>query len=198
MRAFASFLLGALCFALTQIFTRIPLLNLLMDTPSFIVFFHQQFLFSGFLLSLSAGIFEESGRFLFKKYLLKPRKSTALEPFLFGLGHGLCEAIYLLAPLLAAYPLSLLLPAFFERLMAIILHISFSFIVWNGFQKNKAFTYLLLAILAHTLVNFSIPLGQRANSNSFLWFLILFQTMLLFIYSLYSLRFYRRTLHEKD
>ncbi|HZK09555.1 MAG TPA: YhfC family glutamic-type intramembrane protease [Clostridia bacterium] len=198
MKALTYFILGALCFALTQIFTRIPLLNLLMDKPSFIIFFHQHFIFAGFLLALSAGVFEEGGRFLFKKYLLKPIKSTALEPFLFGLGHGLCEAVYLLGPLLSVYPISLLLPALFERVIALVLHICFSFIVWNGFQKNKPFKYLLLAVLAHTLVNFSIPLGQTADSTTLLWFLILLQTVLLFIYSLYSLKFYRRTFHEKD
>lgn len=137
MKVVRYLLLGALCFAISQIFIRIPLLNRLIEESRFIIFYQNNILFTGFLIALSVGVFEEGGRFFFKKILIGPKESAALEPFLFGLGHGLCEAIYLLGPFVFVYPLTMLLPAIFERLIAIVLHISFSFIIWNGFQKTS-------------------------------------------------------------
>ena len=49
----------------------------------------------------------------------------------------------------------------FERLLAITLHVGFSVLIWNGFQLNKRFHYLLMAILAHGMVDALIPLGGK-------------------------------------
>ena len=113
---------------------------------------------------MSAGIFEESGRFAFKALAIKPTISQFWEPVVFGLGHGLCEAVWLLSPIWAMSgllePGQIILPVF-ERLLAIAMHIGFSVMVWNGFQLNKRLRYLFLAIVAHGLVNALIPLAGK-------------------------------------
>ena len=44
------------------------------------------------LIVLSAGVFEEGFRFLFKKFLQRPDKSPYSQPLVFCVGHALCEA----------------------------------------------------------------------------------------------------------
>lgn len=119
----------------------------------------------GILIAFSAGIFEEGFRFIFKKFLLKPARTSILEPVLFGLGHGLTEAVILIGPALFTYPLEIMPLGILERFLAIILHIGLSVIVWNGFQSNKRVKYLIAAIFIHGAVNSLIPiLGSRQNS----------------------------------
>jgi len=48
--------------------------------------------------------------------------------------------------------------AVFERILAIILHVGLTTIVWNGFQKNRRILYLFIAIVLHGFVNSLIPL----------------------------------------
>ena len=119
----------------------------------------------GILIAFSAGIFEEGFRFIFKKFLLKPAKTSILEPVLFGLGHGLTEAVILIGPALFTYPIEILTVGILERFLAIILHIGLSVVVWNGFQLNKRIKYLIAAIFIHGAVNSLIPiLGSSENS----------------------------------
>ena len=96
-KIFIVFLLGALCFLVTQILTRVPLLGWLENQTGFLLWVMSYPLFTGILIAMSAGIFEESGRFAFKALVIKPTKSQFWEPVVFGLGHGLCEAVWLLS-----------------------------------------------------------------------------------------------------
>ncbi len=153
-----TFLLGGLCFIVSQVLLRIPILNYLQGTSRFTLFYTVNPLLTGILIAFSAGIFEEGFRYIFKRNLLKPVKTDILEPILFGLGHGLIEALIVLLPALGIYALSDLRLAILERILAIILHIGLSVIVWNGFQLNKRIKYLILAILIHGLTNSLIPI----------------------------------------
>lgn len=158
------FILGAACFMISQPLLRIPLLQHLQKSTDFVLAYRLYPLVVGILIAVSAGVFEEGFRFLFKRFLLRPSRCEFLQPVIFGLGHGLAEALYLLLPALAVVPISQLGLAFLERIMAIILHISLSVIVWNGFQRNRRIVYLLLAILLHGGVNSLIPiLSGRPN-----------------------------------
>lgn len=158
------FLLGGLCFLVSQVFTRVPLLGWLQGEPDFMLWAMSYPLLSGILIALTAGIFEECGRFIFKAVALKPARTRILEPVIFGLGHGLCEAIWIFSPFWGTIslldPSQLILPIV-ERLLAITLHVGFSVMIWNGFQLDKRIRYLALAILAHGLVDALIPLAGR-------------------------------------
>ncbi len=152
------FLLGALCFTISQPLLRIPLLNYLQTTSDFILFYSLNPLLVGILIAFSAGIFEEGFRFIFRRFLFKPISFSILDPILFGLGHGLTEASMVLLPIASILPLKSLYLPLLERFLAVILHIGLSLIIWNGFQVNKKYLYLGLTILLHGLVNSLIPL----------------------------------------
>lgn len=155
------FTLGMLCFIVSQMIIRIPLLNWLIEKPSVYLWSMRNPFVWGTLLAFSAGVFEEGGRFLFKSGLLQPAVTTIREPIVFGLGHGFVEALIFLLPIFQMPTLSwgtVLPPAILERLLAIIIHINLSILVWTGFQRNRRKEYLLKAIFAHGLTNFGIPL----------------------------------------
>lgn len=152
------FLLGSICFIVSQPLIRIPILNYLQGTTKFILFYRLNPLLVGIIIAFSAGIFEEGFRFVFRSYISKPVKLGILEPIIFGLGHGLAEAFILLGPVIFRVPLSSLYVGILERFLAIILHIGLTVIIWNGFQLNKKYRYLGIAILVHGLVNSLIPI----------------------------------------
>lgn len=83
--------IGALAFAITQMFTRIPLLQWL-STQTWYVEITQNTLLLALFLSLTAGLFEETGRFLGFKYILKDRLEWK-NGIAYGIGHGGFEAI---------------------------------------------------------------------------------------------------------
>jgi uncharacterized membrane protein YhfC len=197
------FILGALCFLVTQVFTRVPLLGWLQGEPGFILWVMFIPLISGMLIALTAGIFEESGRFAFKTLFLKPAHTRLLEPVLFGLGHGLCEAVWIVILFRDSFamlqPTEFILPVT-ERLLAITLHVGFSVMIWNGFQLNQRFRYLVFAVLAHGMVDAMIPLA-----GSFGWGVLALEGVvagfaaLSLIYIFYSKKYYQKEeSHEND
>jgi uncharacterized membrane protein YhfC len=150
------------------------------------------------LIALSAGVFEESFRFLFKQFLIKRDKYNFSQPVIFGLGHGIAEALILLVPALSLVPISQLGLAVLERVLAIILHVNLTIIVWNGFLKNRRVLYLFIAIIIHGFVNSLIPL-LSAFSNSILLIegsLALIDLLLVF-YSYNSKKLYKEELYEE-
>ncbi|HSN94041.1 MAG TPA: YhfC family glutamic-type intramembrane protease [Anaerolineaceae bacterium] len=188
------FALGALCFFVAQILLRIPLLTLMQSSTSIIAFLtaNQNWVLPiSIVILLSAGLFEEGFRFLFKQFLLKPAKSPYLQPLFFGIGHALCEATFLLLPLIPVYPLSVLWPAILERLMTLFIHIGLTFIVWNGFQNGKKWLHLVIAILAHGLVNAVIPISSQLQKSEIVLPWLIVSMLSLIAYSLYSRKYYR-------
>jgi uncharacterized membrane protein YhfC len=89
--AVAAVLVGALVFLVSQIFTRIPLLNLFSSMEWYQQIAANIFLLA-FFLSVTAGLFEEVGRYLGFKLLLK-KHLTWENGVAFGIGHGGIEAI---------------------------------------------------------------------------------------------------------
>ena len=147
----------------------------------------------GVLIALSAGVFEEGFRFVFKRFLLKPDKCSFSQPIIFGLGHGVAEALIILLPVLSLVPVSQLGLAIFERIMAVILHINLTVLVWNGFQTKKRTLYLLTAILVHGFINSLIPiLSLLPNSILMIEGALVFVNILLIGYSNYSRKYYLR------
>ena len=189
------FFLGALCFLVTQVFTRVPLLGWLQGEPGFILWAMSMPLLIGMLIALTAGIFEESGRFAFKALFMKSAHTRIAEPVIFGLGHGLCEAVWMFSMVWGAISLlepSQLILAVVERVLAITMHVGFSVMIWNGFQLDKRIRYLALAILAHGAVDALIPLAGALG-----WGVLALEGMLavvaglLLVYVFHSRKFYK-------
>lgn len=152
-------LLGAACFFVSQPLLRIPLLALLSKSVGFTMFATLNPILAVVVIGLSAGVFEEGFRFLCKQFLLRPAKCTIAQPLLFGLGHGGMEASLVLVPLfLQGYTFGDLKMALLERVLAVLLHLFLTVIVWNGFQTGQRFRYLLVAIVLHGVVDSVLPL----------------------------------------
>jgi uncharacterized membrane protein YhfC len=177
-------LLGAGAFFLSQIVLRIPLLNALSGQEWYNNFAEHYVVFL-LLISLSAGLFEESAR-LGGALILKRHRSFK-DIISFGLGHAFCEIIIVVGisyisnavlcvavndssgTLAAAVPPGTLETAMtqltgvnpahvylgiLERFSAVIFHIFATVLVFKGVIEKKL-RYYALAILAHTLFNFT-------------------------------------------
>lgn len=154
---FKPILLGVLTFLIFQVFTRVYLIQEILPTQVwYIVFTYQYPLLYVFLLSFTAGLFEECGRAIMMKYFMK--KANINHAIAFGIGHGGIEAILFVGiALIMTNPnfvdTQTLFMSGLERLSAMILHIGFSLLVYQAVYQKKRF-FVLLAIGAHTLVNF--------------------------------------------
>lgn len=155
------FILGFLCFFISQILLRIPILtNYVYKNINFTIYQIKNPLLTGILIAIGAGVFEEVFRFLFRKYLIK-NSFSIVEPILFGLGHSLMEIIYIFKPLIINYGFGVIGPlAIVERIIATIFHIEMSIVIWDGFLKNKKYLFLITAIFLHSLMDSVIPIGM--------------------------------------
>jgi len=154
---FKPIIVGVLTFLIFQVFTRIYILQVILPTQVWYILFTYQYpILYAFLLSLTAGLFEEIGRYIMMNYVLK--KMDITQALAFGLGHGGIEAILFVGvALLLTNPTLIdtqqLFMAGLERFSAIIFHLGFSVLVYQMIFKSKKFN-LLYAISLHTLVNF--------------------------------------------
>ena len=161
------FVLGFLSFLVSQILIRIPLIGILTKNPRFIIFQINNALLVGCLIAISAGIFEEVFRFLFRRFLVREGVKIS-EPIIFGLGHSLMEIIYIFAPVILSSGLSVISPlGIIERIIATMIHIELSIIIWNGFLVNKKYLYLLLAVLLHSICDILIPVAMSVGIGSY-------------------------------
>ncbi len=170
-------LLGMGCFTATQILLRIPLLSLLSLWADYIVFQSLYPVAYLSLLSLSAGIFEEIGRYIFIRFFMK--KSRCADAFAFGAGHGGIEAvllvglsqfalIFLTGGSLAGYCASDFLLSGAERIFAICAHIGLSLIIWYGVNRRKSGFFVSLCITLHGIFNFSAAYLQYLGVNGYI------------------------------
>ena len=193
------FFLGAASFIISQPLTRLPILQQMQQSTDFILVYSLYPLLIGILIALSAGVFEEGARFLFKQFLIKPAASDFSQPLIFGLGHGIAEAFLVLIPALSLVSVPELGLAFFERILTIILHVTLTVVVWNGFQKNRRVLYLLIAILIHGLVDSLIPiLSPLPNAIFLLEGALVVVDIIMVGYAWYSRKYYTgRNSNEK-
>ncbi len=87
-------LVGALVFIVFQLLTRIPLLTVLGTQPWFQRLMSNRFFSAVLIGGLTAGIFEECGRYLGFRFFLKDKLSWG-NGVAFGIGHGGIEAVSL-------------------------------------------------------------------------------------------------------
>lgn len=151
MKTLKSFIFGMLCFLISQILIRVPILKFIQQSTNYNVYISFYPIIVIGLLAITAGIFEEVGRFAFRKYFLQ--NQTAIKyAIIFGLGHSFMEIIYLFYPYLGSGLISPL--AYIERLSTTFIHIGLSVIIWEGFLVNKKYKYLLSAIIIHGIIDF--------------------------------------------
>lgn len=188
-RGLSLFFLGTICFTISQPLLRIPILDYFQGKTRFILFCRLNPLLVGILIAFSAGVFEEGFRFLFKRFLLKSVELGILEPILFGFGHGLAEALIILLPYLSVVPLKSLYMGIIERILAIILHIGLTVIIWNGFQFDKRYRFLGIAILIHGFINSLIPIFSQ-NRILLIEVILVLIDMLIILYIFKSKKYY--------
>ena len=176
--AWKSVLVGALVFLVFQILTRIPLLQYVQSALSYQAFSMRHGILTGFLVALSAGLFEEIGRYVGFRLLLR-RHLNWKGGIAYGIGHGGFESLYIgtaflnyliysflinagkVPPQLPTSVISALTdtsPPLFvvggiERVLAFTIQIGLSLVVLYGIKSRKGL-FLLLAIALHTLLDF--------------------------------------------
>ncbi|WP_086312806.1 YhfC family glutamic-type intramembrane protease [Candidatus Enterococcus palustris] len=169
-----AFLLGALTFIIFQVGLRIPLLQLLSkNSIDFNLFQAIHPVLYMFFLAITAGIFEEVGRYLIMKYCLKKNHSFQTAVF-FGLGHGGVEA-FLFLGITAFIFLSTansqgiinsdLLWGSLERIIAMTLHVELSIIVMKSVKENDR-RFLWIALFLHALVDSIVIIAQFFGGGS--------------------------------
>lgn len=186
------YLWGCLTFVLSQPLLRIPLLTFITNNFLFINQFQMQYpVIYILLVALSAGVFEEVGRYLVMKFVLKTNRSWN-DGALFGLGHGEIEAFLLVGiPMLLSVfsgssmdmTNSSLLLAGIERFFAILLHVGLSVLVMKAVRSNKI-RYFVMAVVIHTVVDATVGIFPMFVSSSILLIEVVLAivSMLLFVY----------------
>jgi len=183
--AWKSVLVGALVFLVFQILTRIPLLGYLQQNLWYQAFSMSYPIIALLLVALSAGLFEEIGRYIGFRLLLR-RHLDWEGGIAYGIGHGGLESLYIgtaflnyliysflinagkAPPQLSKSVISALTdtaPPLFvvggiERVLAFVVQVGLSLVVLYGI-KSKRSTFLLLAIALHTLLDFGAIMFAR-------------------------------------
>lgn len=172
------FLLGVATFLIFQNLTRIPLLQYVLPGQSWYVLLRMSspVLCTILIGGLSAGLFEEGGRFAMM-HILKPHQRTAAAAIAFGIGHGGFEAAQIAVPQLAGWISAPVLVAAqswwayglsgVERLLAIGLHIGLSVLVMEAVRK-KRWWQALVSILIHGAANSVAVLTLQFSGNALL------------------------------
>lgn len=176
-------LVGALTFFVSQIVLRIPLLQLL-QSQSFYAVIGKNVWLSSLFLSLTAGIFEEIGRFLSFKFLLK-NKLQWKNGIAFGIGHGGIEAIMLTGlTYLNNLIFSLMINSgAFEQISGTMSPEMSNYII-SGLTGTNSFMFLVagmervFAIIAHIAFSMIVLYGVKYRKNIYVVFAILAHTLL--------------------
>lgn len=196
-RSVKPFLLGAAAFIVSQLLLRIPLLqNVLPQFGWYTAMTVSHPFLNWIFLGLTAGIFEETARWICIRFWLKKHRRFS-DGIVFGLGHGGAEAIltvgisclncflitFVLASgksqtkifgvqeaLAAQVEVQLQGLTFFdavaggaERVLALLMQVGFTMLVFYGVRCGKSLRYLLVAILAHGFIDASIGFWQAAG-----------------------------------
>lgn len=209
----SAFFTGAVAFILSAMVLESIFHNLVFLTPLWAILQDNIWLY-GLYGGLAAGVFEETGRFFAFKLLLKKEREpvTALS---YGIGHGGIEAILLvgltmvsnlvlaamaasggitdpavleLAEQMLSTPAGMFLWAAFERLGAIILHLSLSVLVFAAVRVPGKKWLFPAAILIHAALDFIAVAANAKLPVAAMEFMVL---ILALIAALFAGRVYR-------
>lgn len=166
-------LLGVLCFWFFQVITRIPILAVLSKTLWYNLFIATQPVLYPLFLGVTAALFEEGGRWIVMRLLMKD-KNRLYDGVAFGVGHGGLEAVVLVGIgsvvtiILNDYskttPLNLFAGGF-ERLCTMVLHIAWSVMVLRSVVSKKPL-WLLLAFVLHTVVDMAAVMMAQYGAST--------------------------------
>lgn len=154
------FLLGMAGFFVSQLCVRQPLLALLGQVDAYRLFAAGNPVGQLLFLSVTAGLAEESARFVVFRLLARKDRVQPMTPLWYGLGHGGLEAALVgvnSLVLLVIFPELLqragwtVALAGVERISAQMVQVALSFFVFCGLRRKRWF---VAAILLHTLCNF--------------------------------------------
>ena len=126
------------------------------------------------ILGISPGLFEETGRYVCLRFFLSKEKNKNVSVS-YGIGHGGMESIYLgifafsslfvkdtlinEGVLKQSIPFYICMLGACERFFAIIIHISFSVIIYKSINEKNIYFYIF-AIISHDIANISPLLYQ--------------------------------------
>lgn len=157
------FVVGLLVFFISQIVLRLPILYFILPTQTWYIKLSVDPYLCSIFLGLTAGIFEEVGRYIGFKYFLKNNRQYK-DGLAFGFGHWGVEALLIvginavvllfnasLAQTTGLTTLNSFLMGI-ERLLTLSLHVGFSMIVLYGIRLNEI-KYLFIAIILHGVVD---------------------------------------------
>jgi len=190
-RVIKSFFIGVAVFLIFQVFTRIPIVQYVlpkMEWYNVLTSFNP--IIYGLFLGVTAGVFEEVGRFLGFKIGLKNNRRW-IDGIAFGIGHGGIESMVItgvasinnliiliglnngsfdsnklgmskesLRALFNETSNIVTLAGGIERIFAIIIQIALTLLVLYGIKKRKLI-YLGIAILMHTIIDSPIVIFQK-------------------------------------
>lgn len=189
------FLWGSLTFIVSQPLLRIPLITFLSSNFLSVNQFQVQYPIAYVLLiALSAGLFEEVGRYLVMTFILKKNRSWN-DGVIFGLGHGGVEAFLLVGlPIMMTLfsgasrgvSSSDFLLGAVERVFAIILHVGLSVLVMKTVKSNKK-RYVIFAIFIHTVIDSMVGIIPMFVSNGVIMIEVTLAivSLLLFLYAIF-------------
>lgn len=179
--------IGAAAFFVSQICLRLPILSAL-GTQNWFLSFAENTIPYVVVLAFTAGLFEESARYVGARVLLKDRRQFR-DTVAFGLGHGVCEAVLIvgltevsnlvfclmldsgaLSPsdpalkasvdaLMAVAPSTVYL-AIWERIFTVLFHVFAAVLIFRGVREKKL-RYYWYALAAHTAVDTGSVLLSR-------------------------------------
>lgn len=156
-RGMFAFLLGILAFVSSQMLIRMPLLEIVVaQSSTYKLLMMTKPVLILFILSLSAGIIEETARWILMQFYLKSQ--VIMKSIFFGLGHGGIEALLVVAIpiMISEHYISMLVLwiSGIERVFAITIHVCLSVIVFIGVSMKRVH-YVFIAMAIHTGINFT-------------------------------------------
>jgi uncharacterized membrane protein YhfC len=186
-------------FLFSQVLEKVLNIYLLKANPATATWFHAHAMAFALYASLAAGVFEEVGRYLGMRFLVRPADNPG-PAVAYGIGHGGIEAILIgslgmaqtfiyasmlnsgqldanLGPVLSAdalanlraglehLSLATVAMASLERLVALLIQIGLSLVVWRAVE-NRQLELLVLAILLHSAIDFPAALFQAGQVSA--------------------------------
>jgi uncharacterized membrane protein YhfC len=173
------FWVGCVTFVLFALVLEQLMYSFLMKTPIWATITGNVWLY-GAVGGFFAGLFEETGRYVAFKTVLRKKRGNDANALMYGAGHGGIEAVILLSVSMivnvifalqfnAGIPSQLgtldagqqmintpswiFLVGAVERLSAVTIHVALSVLVWFAAKNNKKFWLFPLAILLHLIVD---------------------------------------------
>ena len=185
------FWVGCITFVLFALVLERVMYSFLMKAPIWTAITGNIWIY-GLVGGFFAGLFEETGRYVAFKTVLRKKRGNDANGLMYGAGHGGIEAVILLSfsmimnimfslqtnagiasPLgtpeiaqqIASTPFWMMLVGALERISAVAIHVSLSVLVWFAAKDGKKFMLYPLAILLHLLVDAVAVILSRLGVN---------------------------------